>query len=125
MNKRVQLLGMLLLVFATLGAAAADAPSPSHKAGKLRSIDFHTAVKVGGVLLPAGAYKVQELTGSEDNMLVFESKKHQELVRVHCKRSDLPRKVAQTEQSTMQNDAGEQVLQSVAFAGEKIRHDIQ
>ena len=122
MSKGMKLLGIALLVSAALSGMADDAPS--QRMGKVKTVDFITAVKVGDVLLPAGEYKVQELMDGDSHLLVFKTMNNQEKVRVRCNLVELPRKVAQTEQDARKNDAGEPVLQSLAFQGEKARHDI-
>lgn len=122
MSKGTKLLGIALLVSVAWAGMAADAAS--HGMGKVRTINFMSAMRVGGVLLPAGEYKVQELMDGERHVLVFKTMNNHEKVRVHCTLVELPRKVAQTEEDARSNDSGEQVLQSLAFRGEKTRHDI-
>ncbi len=122
MNNRVQLLGMALLVSAVLTAAAAHASS--HKQGKMRSVSFITPVRVGGVVLSPGEYEIRELTDGDAHMLVFITSSGREKVRVPCKLAELRAKVSKNEQVTHETDGGERVLDSLAFAGEKIRHDI-
>ncbi|MBZ5566412.1 MAG: hypothetical protein LAN64_01035 [Acidobacteriia bacterium] len=122
MSKGTKLLGIALLASVALAGMAAD--TPSQTMGKVRTVEFITAVKVGGVLLPAGEYKVQELMDGDSHLLAFKTMNDKEKVRVHCNLVELPNKVAQTEQGAQRNDAGERILHSLAFKGEKARHEI-
>lgn len=124
MNRVAKTLVFVLLVTIAAGAFAADTSSPraGKTAGKTWSITFLDSTKVGTTLLPKGTYKAQQLVDGNNQVLVFKDESNKERARVNCTSEQLSSKVAETEYDTGQNAAGEKVLQSVEFAGDRYKH---
>ncbi|MBZ5511380.1 MAG: hypothetical protein LAN70_09450 [Acidobacteriia bacterium] len=120
MNRVTKTLVLVLLVTIAAGAFAADASSP--RAGKTWSITFYNSTKVGTTMLPAGTYKAQQLVDGDNHVLVFKDAGNKERARVNCTIEQLDNKAAETEYDTTKNDAGEKVLQSVVFGGDRYKH---
>ena len=120
MNRVPKILVFVLLVTIAVGVFAADASSP--RAGKTWSITFLDSTKVGTTMLPKGTYKAQHLADGDNHVLVFKDASNKERARVPCTSEQLSSKAAETEYDTGKNDAGENVLQSVVFAGDRYKH---
>ena len=122
MSKALKVLGIALLLTAAVSMMAADASYPA--TGKVWNINLPSAMKVNGVLLPAGDYKVQHIVDGGNHVLVFKTRNDKEKVRANCKLEKLPNKVDETIEVSDLNSAGERVLQSVAFKGDTFRHEL-
>jgi len=110
-----------LLLLTAVSAMAADASNADiNKSWKLT---LYHATRVGSALLPAGEYKVQHLKDGGQHVLVFKADK-KEMARVGCTMESLPKKTAMTTVLENKNDAGEQVLISIAFEGDTVQHDL-
>jgi hypothetical protein len=120
MNRVAKTLVLVLLVTIAAGAFAADASSP--RAGKTWSITFYDSTKVGTTMLPKGSYKAQHLADGDIHVLVFKDESNKEKARVNCTVEQLGSKAAETKYDIDKNDAGENVLQSVVFAGDRYKH---
>jgi hypothetical protein len=120
MNRVSKTLVLVLLVTFAVGVFAKDTSSP--RAGKTWSITFLDSTKVGTTMLPKGTYKAQHLVDGANHVLVFKDEGNKERARVACTSEQLSSKAAETEYDTGQNDAGENVLQSVVFAGDRYKH---
>ena len=111
----------VLLFLIAVSAMAADASNVD--VGKSWALTLHHPTRVGAALLPAGDYNVRHLKDGEGHVLAFKSGR-KEMARVGCKLEQLPKKVERTSLLEDTNGAGEQVLMSIAFAGDKFRHDL-
>ena len=120
MNRVPKILVFVLLLTIAAGALAADTSSP--RAGKTWSITLYDSTKVGTTMLPRGTYKAQHLVDGDNHVLVFKDEGNKEKARVNCTIEKLGSKSADTEYYTDKNDAGENVLQSVVFAGDRYKH---
>ena len=120
MNRVAKTLVLVLLVTIAAGAFAADASSP--RAGKTRSITFFDSTKVGTSMLPAGDYKAQQLVDGDNQVLVFKDASNKERARVNYTIEQMDGKADKTAYETSKNDAGEKVLLSVIFAGDRYKH---
>jgi hypothetical protein len=110
-----------LLFLIGVSAMAADASNVD--VGKSWTLTLYHPTRVGAALLPAGEYNVRHLKDGEGHVLAFKSGK-KEMARVGCTMEQLPRKTARTSVLEDKNDAGEQVLISVAFEGDTFQHDL-
>ena len=110
-----------LLFLIAVSAMAADASNMD--VGKSWTLTLHHPTRVGSTLLPAGEYNVRHLKDGEEHVLAFKSGK-KEMARVGCKLEQLSKKAEGTALLEDTNGAGEQVLMSIAFAGDKFRHDL-
>jgi hypothetical protein len=120
MNRVAKVLVLVLLLTIAAGAFAADAPSP--RAGKSWSITFLDPTKVGTTMLPAGIYKAQHLVDGSNHVLVFKDEDNKERARLNCTIEQLGSKADKTAYELNENGAGEKVLQSVVFAGDRYMH---
>ena len=110
-----------LLFLIAVSAMATDASNVD--VGKSWTLTLYHPTRVGTALLPAGDYKVQHLKDGEEHVLAFKSGR-KEITRVGCKTEQLSKKVERTSLLEDTNGAGEQVLMSIAFEGDKFRHDL-
>ena len=110
-----------LLFLIAVSAMAADASSVD--VGKSWTLTLYQPTRVGTALLPAGDYYVRHLKDGEEHVLALKSGR-KEMARVGCKLEQLSKKVERTTMIGNENDAGEQVLMSIAFEGDKFRHDL-
>jgi len=117
---KVLVIALLLL---TVASAAMAADASSVDVGKSWTLTLDQPTRVGATLLPAGEYNVRHLKDGEEHVLAFKAGK-KEMARVSCKMEELPKKAATTTLLKNKNDAGEQVLMSVAFEGDKFQHDL-
>jgi hypothetical protein len=122
MSRGLKVFGVALILTVAVSMLAADATYPN--TGKTWNINFTKEVKVGTVLLPAGEYRVQHVVDGDNHLLVFKAANNREKARVPCRVEPLSGKVDQNTQVANRNDAGELVLQSLAFKGDKFRHEL-
>lgn len=91
-----------------------------HDSGK---IVFRTPTRVGGELLPAGAYLLRHTMEGQEHVMVFQSVNHKvQDVKVKCQLVQLGKKSDQTRTVYQLNAANEPVLQELVFAGDKAKH---
>lgn len=89
-----------------------------------RNIQITAPTLVGGVLLPAGDYKVLHTMEGQDHIMVFtqlKAKKPAE-VRVKCQLVPLAKRAERDEQGFTINAANERVLRSLVFKGDLAQH---
>jgi len=110
-----------LLFLIAVSAMASDASNVD--VGKSWTLTLHHPTRVGTALLPAGEYNVRHLKDGEEHVLAFKSDR-KERARVGCKLEQLSKKVERTSLLEDTNGAGEQVLMSIAFEGDRFRHDL-
>lgn len=120
MNRVAKILVFVLLVTIAAGVFAADASSP--RAGKTWNITFYDSTKVATTVLPKGSYKAQHLLDGSNHVLVFKDEANKERARLTCTIEQLGSKAVETVYDTDKNDAGENVLQWVVFAGDRYKH---
>jgi hypothetical protein len=137
MIRTTRLTVMSIALFAFLAAFAAplyaqhDHTLSANKMGMAR---FSKKVRVGDVVLPAGMYHVQHVVEGSDHVIVFKPvtmpagfKEYQmvegrEVVRLKCTVSPVDKSVSNTKIKLGRNAAGEQVIEEIQIAGEKVKH---
>ena len=123
MSKGTKLLGIALLASVALAGMAAD--TPSQTMGKVRTVEFITAVKVGGVLLPAGEYKVLHTMEGDNHVMVFQQmnvgKKNQATAKIKCTLKTLD-KAADQSLIGYKSENNEKVLNFLQFKGDTAVH---
>ena len=79
---------------------------------------------VGGVLLPAGSYKVLHTMEGRDHIMVFKQvQTHKPAeVRVKCQLVSLTKKADRDQQTFTMNAANQRVLHTLIFEGDKAQH---
>jgi hypothetical protein len=110
-----------LLFLIGVSAMAADASNVD--VGKSWTLTLSHRTRVGTALLPAGEYNVRHLKDGEEHVLAFKSVK-KEMTRVGCTMEQLSKKAETTSLLEDTNSAGERVLRSIAFEGDKSQHDL-
>ncbi len=115
-------IALLLLVAVSAMASDTSAAKSSHATVvKSWALTLYHPTHVGTVLLRAGAYNVQQVNEGGQEFLVFK-KDRKEVARVSSTTEQLPRPTAQNTVTEDTNSAGEHVLTSVSFAGERLEH---
>jgi hypothetical protein len=122
MRTGLKVLAISVMLTFALSTLAADAPHAT--ASKTWKVSLPTAMKVGGVLLPAGDYKVQSLTEGEDHIMVFKTQGNKEKARAGCKLEKLDKKADQTVLVSNLDGDGQRVLESISFKGDTFRHQL-
>lgn len=110
-----------LLFLIGVSAMAADASNVD--VGKSWTLTLYKPTRVGATLLPAGDYNVRHLKDGDGHVLAFKSGK-KEMARVGCTMEQLPKRAETTSQLIDTTSAGERVLMSIAFEGDKFQHDL-
>ena len=132
---RLTVMSMALIAFLAAFAAPLYAQHehnlPVNKMGMVR---LSEKTRVGAVVLPAGMYHVQHVVEGSDHVIVFKPvtmpagfKEYQmtegrEVVRVKCHVSPVDRSVNNTKIKLSRNASGEQVIEEIQIAGEKVKH---
>jgi hypothetical protein len=89
-----------------------------------REMNLTAPTLVGGVLLPAGDYKVIHIMEGENHIMVFKEMhaKNPAEARVKCQLVPLAQKATRTEQVIVVNAANQRVLHSLVFEGDSAQH---
>lgn len=91
-----------------------------------RTVEFHSAVRIAGTLVPAGSYDVRHTMEGSEHIMVFSpvGSHNKPLVRAKCTLVPVDSPVEQTETGIVKNAAGEPVLVRLQFRGDKALHMI-
>jgi hypothetical protein len=122
MIRTCKVLGIALLLSIPLSILAADTGGYP-KVGKSWTVTFTEPAKVGSALLPAGEYRVQHLKEGDAHVLVFKAG-NKAKARVTCKTEEQASKSDRTMALYGHNDAGERVLRSIVFEGDRFSHEL-
>ena len=132
---RLTVMSMALIAFLAAFAAPLFAQhTHTLEANRMGMARFSSKVRVGDVVLPAGMYHVQHVVEGSDHFIVFKPvtmpagfKEYQmvegrEVVRLKCRVSPVDKSVNNTKIKLGRNAAGEQVIEEIQIAGEKVKH---
>lgn len=118
--KFVAMVTMCSLVLACLAYASEN----KFGIAESRNIQITAPTLVGGVLLPAGDYKVLHTMEGQDHIMVFTQlhTKKPAAVRVKCQLVPLAKRAEQDEQVIGINAANDRELRSLVFRGDLAQH---
>lgn len=112
--------GVVVLFFAFTVIAMAE----ENKIGvrEVNHVSFETAVRVGTVVLPAGAYTVRHTMEGQGHVMVFRRDQNKDEFKVKCTLVPLGHKAPRTQTVVALNAANERVLQEMEFRGDTAKH---
>ena len=116
---------LVLGIVCVLGLAVlATAANNKFGVADVHRVNFVKSIRVGDTVLPQGEYDIKHVMEAENHIMVFHRIGGGKTadVRVKCTLLPLPQKATQTLKSYVRNDANEQVLQELVFAGETAKH---
>ncbi len=109
---------ILIVVVAAVSVSAQGSPI-----GKSRDLVLRLPAQAASITLPAGEYRVTHVMDGEKHVLVFKALKgERKEFRVPCKMHALDVEARHTEQHYEMTSAGDRVLTSLVFQGEKVEH---
>jgi len=114
---------LVLIVFTLVAAMFAVAAEKGQFAiGSTRGVSFYEPIKIGGVLLPAGEYKVKHVMEGDNHVMIFTNvDKKDKTAKVNCKMEQLKTKAEENAQE-VKAENGDRVLVSLTFKGDTVRH---
>jgi hypothetical protein len=118
--KSMAMISMCILILISLDAAGGN----NFGVTASRNVELAAPTLVGGVLLPAGEYKVLHTMEGQDHVMVFKqlhTKKPAE-ARVRCQLVPLPEKAQRDEQVFNINAANGRELRALVFKGDSTQH---
>jgi hypothetical protein len=118
----LRMTGILMLTFLVL-TVLATAGEKDLGVSNLARITFHTPVRVGTAVLPAGEYTIRHTMEGTDHVMVFKlaNGKGAE-VKAKCALIQLGNKADQTRTVYEVNAANERVLRELVFRGDTAKH---
>jgi hypothetical protein len=114
----------VLAIFILALSLLASATQNKFGVADSRNIAITAPTRVGGVLLPAGDYKVLHTMEGQDHIMVFKQLRAKKPVEAHvkCQLVPLAKRAERDEQAFVINAANERVLHTLVFKGDSAQH---
>jgi len=120
--RRIQFVGLFILMFVLMSAFAMAADSMG--VADTYRINFSQNVRVADTLLPQGSYEIRHVMDGQNHIMIFHQlgvRKPVE-VRAKCTLVALTEKAKDTQKIYTENAANEWVLQELTFKGDRAKH---
>jgi galactitol-specific phosphotransferase system IIC component len=121
--RAIKLLAIMALVVVGLSVFCLAALN-QYGVADVQQVTFSDPIKVGGVMLPKGDYRVEHTMQGEDHIMVFTQmhSKTPAVAKAKCDLVKLEAKAVRTEVLYNHPDADTHVLQELVFKGELAKH---
>ena len=118
------LLFVAVILFLLLAFAPSAAGQKPYGIAEQRQVTFAAPVWVGGMLLPAGDYRVRHTMEGAEHVMIFTALRGKPPLeaRAKCSLVPAPRPLREDRAGFKLNPAGEQVLTLLAFKGDRAEH---
>ena len=121
--RAIKILAVATLVVVGLSAICLAALN-KYGVADVQQVTFNEPIKVGGVMLPKGDYRVEHTMQGEDHIMVFTQlhSKNPASTKAKCELVKLEAKADRTQVLYVHPDPNTHVLQEIVFKGELAKH---